>query len=180
MIAPSVASYFLKEYFTAMSNCTSKTGQNFCGITRLPTPTISPYERKPFIIALREGSRVARTQTRCRRNYIVSLQKQLFVIRSPQVWSRSSRLRVKNWPRSDQHFKKKSILKKLYILSLAIQRKAQSHSSNTQKPRNLCKICALLTIPEVLPNRDFSDVTLVSEDLVRFEGDHWWNSMEAF
>ena len=31
-------------------------------------------------------------------------------------------------------------------------------------------MCALLTTPEVLPNRDFSDVTLVSEDSVRFEG----------
>jgi hypothetical protein len=30
--------------------------------------------------------------------------------------------------------------------------------------RNHCKICALLTIPEVLPRRDLSDVTLVSED----------------
>ena len=31
-------------------------------------------------------------------------------------------------------------------------------------------MCALLTILEVLPNRDFSDVTLVSEGLVHFEG----------
>ena len=31
-------------------------------------------------------------------------------------------------------------------------------------------MCALLTIPEVLPNRDFSDVTLVSEDSVRSTG----------
>ena len=30
----------------------------------------------------------------------------------------------KNWPRSEKHFKMKSILKKNYILSLEIQRKA--------------------------------------------------------
>ena len=83
--------------------------------------------------------------------------------KSPNLW-------VRNWQRPEQQFKKNNILKKFYILSLAIQRKAQSYSSNTEKTRNLCKICPLLTIPEVLLNRDFSDVTLVSEDSVCFEG----------
>ena len=66
-------------------------------------------------------------------------------------------------------FQKENILKKLDILSLAIQCKAQSHSSSTWNLETLVKF-ALLTIPEVLPNRDFSYVTLVSEESDRFEG----------